>query len=252
MSPRARFLPDRHCECVDQNVIPIPCPIEVTKFPKANFFNVATSPAVTSNVMIPDRKWCMFIYRNELVCAIRHCMARAQAAAPRFSNLMKHAANPGAAARQLGRCSQALAEHEAQRVPPDRLVQAVSEYVDWWAFAFWVRLTTDLEGCISEEMRVILDARCPGFLEYAKQYGEQHRDEREFLWLRLVEWIDSEVFRSAAEEGWSHALGYYAARDPGLDRVRKYWAACDDLRRVNPPAAAPSYDEWRRMADVQE
>jgi hypothetical protein len=165
---------------------------------------------------------------------------------------MKHPANPGDAERRLGRCSQTLAEHEAQFVQPDQLARAVAEYVDWWAFAFWVRLATGLEGRISETTRGMLDARCPGFLEYANQYREQHRDEREFLWLRLIEWIDREIFRSAVEEGWSHALGYYAARDPGLDRVRKYWAACEDLWRVDPPAVVPSYDEWRRMVATQE
>ena len=163
---------------------------------------------------------------------------------------MKHPAHPGDAERRLERCSQTLAEYEAHRVPSEQLTRAVAEYIDWWTFAFWVRLTTDLEGRISEKVKAMLDARCPGFLKYAKQYREQHQIEREFLWLRLIEWIDREIFRSAVEEGWSHALGYYAARDPGLDRVRKYWAACEDLWKVNPPAVAPSYDDWRHMADL--
>jgi hypothetical protein len=232
-------------------VIPIRCPVEVTKPHKAHFFNIATSLAVTSNVMICERKCCMFIYRNELLCAIRHRTERAPTAALRFPNLMKHASNPGDAERRLGRCSQTLAEHEAQLVHPDQLAHAVADYIDWWTFAFWVRLTTDLEGQISEKMSVMLDARCPGFLQYARQYREQHRDEREFLWLRLIEWIDREIFRSAVEEGWSHALGYYAARDPGLDRVRKYWAECEDLWKVDPPAVVPSYDDWRHMAELR-
>lgn len=186
------------------------------------------------------------------MCAIRHRTERALAAAPRSPNLMKHPANSGDAERRLGRCSQTLAEHEAQSVAPDKLARAVAEYIDWWTFAFWVRLTTDFEGRISDKMSAMLDARCPGFLKYANQYREQHRDEREFLWLRLIEWIDREIFRSAVEEGWSHALGYYAARDPGLDRVRNYWAECEDRWKADPPALVPSYDDWRRMADPRD
>jgi hypothetical protein len=194
----------------------------------------------------------MFIYRNEIVGTIRHRFQRAQTGTPRFPNLMRHCANPGDAERRLEHCSQVLAEQEAQHVSPARLAEAVSEYAEWRTFAFWVRLTTDIEGRISEEMTMTLNARCPGFLEYAKQYCEQHHGEREFLWLRLIEWIDREYFRSANEEGWSHALGYYGARTPGLDRVRQYWAACEDLWKITPPNILPSYDEWRHMAKTLE
>jgi hypothetical protein len=233
-------------------MIPIRRPFAVTMLDKAKFCNIARGHVMTSNVMIPRPEWCMFINRNELVCAIRHRHPRAQVDAPRFSNFMKPAANPGDVGRELGRCSQTLAEHEARRVPPERLAQAVSEYVEWWTFAFWVRFATDIEGRVSEKMQTRLDQRCPGFLQYAMDYNEQHPEEREFLWLRLIEWIDSEVFRLAVEEGWSHALGYYAARDPGLDRVRKYWAACEDSRGINPPPVTPSYEEWCGMIGAQE
>jgi hypothetical protein len=235
---------------VDQKVIRTRGPLQVIRPLKANFFNIASVRAVTSNVMIRERKCCMLIYRNETVRAIRHSHPRARAAALRFPDLMKCRPTPGDAERRIERWSQALAEREAQLVSSARLVQAVSEYVEWWTFAFWVRLTTDLEGRVSKALKANLEARCPGFLEYAKKHSEQHRGEREFLWLRLIEWIDGEIFHSATEEGWSHALGYYAARNPTLDRVRQYWATCKDRWKIDPPAILPSYDDWRRMAEA--
>jgi hypothetical protein len=163
---------------------------------------------------------------------------------------MKHSVDIHMAERRLERWSRTLAEQEAKVVAPDRLTRAISEYVQWRAFSYWVRLIVDSEGGVTETMHALLDRKCPGFLAYAANYQQRNPREREFLWLRLIEWIDNEIFRFAAEGGWSHALGFYAARDPGLDQVRKYWAECDDTWKARPPAAAPTYEEWRRIASL--
>jgi hypothetical protein len=144
-----------------------------------------------------------------------------------------------------------LAEYEARAVKPDRLAHAISEYIEWRCFSFWARLIVESDGCPSGPMRVLLDSRCPGFLDYAAKYRQERPREREFFWLRLIEWIDNEIFRFAREEGWSHALGFYAAHDPRLDRIREYWALCDDLWKKARPATVPSYEEWRQAASEQ-
>ena len=41
-------------------------------------------------------------------------------------------------------------------------------------------------------------------------------------WLRLISWLDRETFGFAQAEGWLHALGYYATRDPRMDKVTDY------------------------------
>jgi hypothetical protein len=46
-------------------------------------------------------------------------------------------------------------------------------------------------------MKGVLEQRCPGFLQYADNYRRAHPKEREFLWLRLISWIDDEVFSFA-------------------------------------------------------
>ena len=71
-------------------------------------------------------------------------------------------------------------------------------------------------------MNARLGQRCPGFFQCAEDYRRAHLKEREFLWLRLISWIDDKIFSLAKAEGWPHELGYFAARDPRLDRVRAY------------------------------
>jgi len=164
---------------------------------------------------------------------------------------MKHSVHIRTAERRIERRSQTLAEREAQLVAPERMAQTISEYVEWRAFSYWARLIVDIEGHVSETLRSLLDTKCPGFLAYASSYRQRHPGQREFFWLRLIEWIDNEVFRFVAEEGWAHALGFYAARDSDLDRVRKYWAECDDSWKTAPPLAMPAYEDWRRIASLR-
>ena len=148
----------------------------------------------------------------------------------------------------FGAKSQRLAEAQLKNVDPIRLAQTITDYIEWRTFAYWVRLVVETEGRISAEITATLDQRCPGFLDCAENYRRTHPKEREFLWLRLISWIDDEVFSVAKAEGWQHALGYFAARDPRLDRVRAYWSLCDDDRTRNRGGTLTNFDEWRRAA----
>jgi hypothetical protein len=148
----------------------------------------------------------------------------------------------------LGVRSQRLAEAQLKHVDAERLAQTITDYIEWRAFAYWVRLVVETEGCISAEMRGILEHRCPGFLESAEDYWRSHPKEREFLWLRLISWIDDEIFSFAKAEGWPHALGYFAARDPRLDRVRAYWLLCDEERTRNRMSRWADLAAWRQAA----
>lgn len=137
-----------------------------------------------------------------------------------------------------------LAEHQLQAVAPERLSQTVSEQIDLRAFAFWVRLLVEHSTNIPDNVVGELNQRCPGFLESAAAYRRTHPREPEFLWLRLISWIDEHVFGFAKQEGWAHALGYYAARDPRSDRVRAYWARCDKKWKQKIPNTIPGFEEW--------
>ena len=151
----------------------------------------------------------------------------------------------------LGARSRHKAEAERKLVDSARFGAAITEFIEWRTFAYWVRLVVEIEGGISTKMQSLLDERCPGFIADLNVYRGSHRDEREFVWLRLVEWIDHSIFESANAEGWRHALGFYAARDPRLDRVREYWLQCDDVRKRQALGELPSLDDWRKAAEAR-
>ena len=150
----------------------------------------------------------------------------------------------------LGTRSRHQAEAERKLVEPARLDSAITEFIEWRTFAYWVRLVVEIEGGISTKMQALLDERCRGFTASLAAHGKSHPNEREFLWLRLIEWIDNTIFESACTEGWRHALGFYATRDPRLDRVRQYWLHCDDAWKAKPPAQLPSLHDWRQAAQT--
>ena len=85
---------------------------------------------------------------------------------------MNHLAKPRKAEADLGRQSKQLAEDECGLVAPDRLAQTITEFVEWRAFSYWLRLIVETQGFVSDPMIAILQERCPGFLDYASAYRQ--------------------------------------------------------------------------------
>jgi hypothetical protein len=148
----------------------------------------------------------------------------------------------------LGRRSRHLAEDERGLVAPDRLAQTIAEFIECRAFSYWLRLNVQTKGCASDPMIAILRERYPGFPEYAAAYAKEHSREPEFLWLRFLEWTDERLFHVSKAEGWRHALGYYATRDPRMDQIRAHWKRCRRAWKLQPPASFPSFEAWRECA----
>ena len=148
----------------------------------------------------------------------------------------------------LGRQSKQLVQDECGLVAPDRLAQTITEFVEWRAFSYWLRLIVEAQGFVSDPMTAILQERCPGFLEYAASYAGEHPRERAFLWLRFLEWTDEKLFQVPIVQGWRHALGYYATRDPRMDQLRAHWKQCRRAWKLQPPACFPSFETWRESA----
>jgi hypothetical protein len=149
---------------------------------------------------------------------------------------------------ELGRRSQTLAEDESRLVARHLLDKAITEFIEWRAFSYWLRLCVETDGSVSESLAETLRERCPGFLEYAAAYARQHPCEQEFLWLRFLEWTDEKLLQTAVTGGWRHALGYYATRDPRMDQLRSYWKTCRQTWKLQPPASRPSFENWRASA----
>jgi hypothetical protein len=79
----------------------------------------------------------------------------------------------------LGARSRHKAEAELQLVDSARFAAAMTEFIEWLTFAYWVRLVVELEGGVSSKMRPILNERCPGFIAALTAYRESRPDERE-------------------------------------------------------------------------
>jgi hypothetical protein len=145
---------------------------------------------------------------------------------------------------KLSRQAQRVAEQQARVPAPDRLSEAITQYIEWHAFAYWARLIRETESIISDPLRQTLEQRCPGFLMFAAEYAKKHPKEPEFLWLRLIAWIDDQIFAFAKTEGWSDALSYFAARDQRMDKIFAYWQECDVTWKDERPAVLPRFEEW--------
>ncbi len=125
-------------------------------------------------------------------------------------------------------------------VTPQRLADAVSRYIDWEAFAYWVRAGLELGSPVQQEVAGELQRRCPGFLE-------AHPNARDGQ--QLLSWIGDQNFSHAKSEGWFEAILLFAHRHPRAIRTMEYAEHCEDAWGSRLPDPYPSFEEWREEAD---
>ena len=152
------------------------------------------------------------------------------------------------AKRALAQKAARLAKQQRQLTTRERLAQAITEYIDWNAFAYWVRLNVEIEGHVSAEVRQLLDERCPGFLDQSPGYESPQLRQPAFLWRNLLSWLHDNRFGFVQAEGWLHALLYDSAADPRMKQVTNYWLECDQEWRQRRPAVLPSFAQWQQAA----
>ena len=126
-------------------------------------------------------------------------------------------------------------------VAPERLAEAVFRYIDWEAFAYWVRPCLELGFPMPQEVARELRQRCPRFLE-VQQPGA--RD-----WQQLISWIADQHFEDAKSEGWFEAILLFAQRHPRAIRTMEYADHCDEVWGSGVPDPYPPFEQWRSNAD---
>ena len=136
----------------------------------------------------------------------------------------------------------------ADRVSPEQLKKAVSDYQDWEALAYWVRAVVAAYG-MPQGVAELLRDRCPGFLENLSAEGACLEDATT-VWRRLIAWIDDHIFGFAKAEGWFEAITLFARSSLQAERTVSYWAACDLAWSRRRPAHYPALEDWRRAAEV--
>ena len=151
-------------------------------------------------------------------------------------------------ANRLQRFARARADEEARRVPWQRLLEAQNQYIDWQEFYLWVRSILEIEDRIPDCLVEILKDRLPGFLENEKQLEPKSARDRP-LPFRLEDWIHDHIFGYAKQEGWFHAITFYAIREPRYQRAEVCWSECVECWRKAKPIRYPSFDEWKAAAE---
>ena len=142
------------------------------------------------------------------------------------------------------------ARTSAKLVAPDRLAEAVSQWIDWEAFAYWARPALELNSGVTKEVARELGRRCPGFLEANSSVREQGSLGRSQDWQSLMSWIADHYFQDAKTEGWFDAILVQARSHPRAIRTMEYADHCDEVWSSAIPEPYPSFEDWRRAADA--
>jgi hypothetical protein len=134
------------------------------------------------------------------------------------------------------------------RATASDVAETVESYIEWWAFATWLRPFT-LSG-VEPPKHVLaeLQERCPAFLE-SESKNSSARHARIGKWLRLVDHIAAHNFGEAQRRGWFENLRTHAAVHPRAVRTAwfsEHWLANCSTRSLS---RYPSFLQWRAKAD---
>jgi hypothetical protein len=132
----------------------------------------------------------------------------------------------------------------------DRFLRLVAQYIEWEAFALWVRLIVEREPELPPEVAAAIEQRCPGFLDHLRSEHPGGPDYSTWFWRHLLGWFDSRILTDA-----TRPLSLESVRDAARthlrgERVAEYWADCSSRWQKDPPAPLPSFEQWLRDADA--
>jgi hypothetical protein len=167
---------------------------------------------------------------------------------PSFEEWKALAAQRDETAHLTARERQARAS--SKLVQPDRLCDAVARYIDWEAFAYWAGWALEHESRPSAEVAKMLERRCPGFLDTSIKTRQQASGGDSQEWQRLMLWIADHFFQDAQTGGWFDAILVRVRSHPQAIRTMEYAGHCDELWSSELPDPYPSFEEWRRDADL--
>jgi hypothetical protein len=136
-----------------------------------------------------------------------------------------------------------------QDVTDAQTAELAARYIEWEAFAFWVRLMVENQSELPEGVAATIEQRCPGFLTdlpIEKRTGAEYST---WLWRRLLAWIETHVFADATKASSLDAVRDAARRHLRGERIAEYWADCSSRWRKSQPTPYPSFEQWLRDAD---
>jgi hypothetical protein len=190
-------------------------------------------------------------YQRAEVCW-SECVERWQKAKPiqypSFEEWKDEAAHCDETAHLLPELRKARAS--AKLVAPDRLAEAVSRWIDWEAVAYWARPALERESRPPGEVASVLERRCPGFLSAGIKARQRDTVGDSQPLQQLMLWIADHCFQDAQTEGWFDAILVHVRSHPRAIRTMEYSDHCDELWSLELPNPYPSFEDWRRDADL--
>jgi hypothetical protein len=143
---------------------------------------------------------------------------------------------------------QQRAQGSVKMVERHRLEEAVAQYIDWEAVAYWATPALESEEPLPDEVRNELEQRCPNFLSRAMETPTVTK-RTSTTWEELMAWVAHQFFADARAEGWFDAILIGVRRHPRAIRTMEYADHCDESRGSSVPVPYPTFEEWRKEAD---
>ena len=134
-------------------------------------------------------------------------------------------------------------------VPVARIADAVERYVEWQAFAYWLRLFLETNRELPDRVTAELKRRCPGFVKFDNPSALKDQHEKARVWRHFVRWIEERCFVKANEQGWFDLIVEQARNEPRHVRMLEFWKRSTQEVPGNPAIAYPRFNQWRRAAD---
>ena len=125
----------------------------------------------------------------------------------------------------------------------------VNDYIEWEAFAFWVRLIVESARGIPEDLKSVVIERCPDFVVQVPDKNPRRSYSSTQLWRDLLAWIEAHHFATNPNTSLD-ALRAAARSHLRGERIAAYWARCSSMWKKRPPSPYPTFEEWLRQADV--
>ncbi len=88
-----------------------------------------------------------------------------------------------------------------------------------------------------------LDKHCAGFVA-----GRSRLQRSEPLALDLLEWVHTQRFGYAKQQGWLEALIFYGVRHPFSRGAWAYWENCEAKWNQTRAVSLPTFEQWWRSA----
>ena len=124
------------------------------------------------------------------------------------------------------------------------LADMVDKYVDWQAFAYWLRPIMEGHQQLPPQVVAELKRRCPGFM----QLSAKHKSNLQ-AWDSLTEYIEGRFFSAPKTNGWFDCVLKHARSHPRHVRTLEYGKHWNKDWCRNRVLSYPSFAEWRQAAD---